>query len=162
MMLTAHPLLAEIARTEPGRWLTPEELDGLRADDPFMAPRVDAAAEARRVESTVLEATVETILKKYDFEARHDYGKDKCYRDVGAVYRYAVFAMLMNDRGLLENKLLYWMRSIIQSFQFPSGNESIRMTYRLLRQSANRSLAPEHARLLDPFLAAAEEVLPSP
>lgn len=107
-----------------------------------------------------MKATVSTILGKFDFASgRGGFGPDKCYRDVSTVYRHCVFAMLCDDLPMLENKLLIWLRTILQSLSFPGETESISATYTLLRKEVNRQLSKEDAALLDPFFQATAEVL---
>jgi hypothetical protein len=161
-----NTLLEDIRRTDPGRYLTPEEYDALLRAEPYLAPRIAAAKAAEAAQQDVLTATIETIFKKYDFQTgRANYGPAKCYRDVGYVYSYCVFAMLCDDMPMLHDKLLLWLRTILQSLAFPGGTkgiDSIRATYSLLRKELNRRVPPESAALLDPFFKAAEEVLPRP
>jgi hypothetical protein len=143
---------------EAGRYPTDAEYDTL-SSDPHLAPRARAAREAQSREREVVKTTVDWILKKYPFEAHHGAAREKCYRDVGAVFRWGVFSMLCDDIAMYDNKLLLWMRTIIQAFNFPSGNESIRATYSLLRKEARKQLTPQTAALMDPFLERAEIVL---
>lgn len=154
-------LLARIADESPGRYLTMEEKDAVLRGSPYMAPRLAAASDAEARHDEVVERTVKAVLKKFDFKRAYEYGEDKCIRDVGAVYRWAVFCMLCGDRRMFEDKLLLWMRTVIQSFGFPGGNESIRMSYARLRTEAGKALRRETMELLEPYLAAAEEILPA-
>jgi hypothetical protein len=157
-----HPILEQISRNEPGRYLTVDELKAIVADEPYLKDRANAALAAQAAEQNILDRTIKPVLKRYDFvTGRAGYGPEKCYRDVGAVYRYCVFAMLCDDPAMLKNKLLYWMRTIIQALNFPAGNESIKYTYDLLRKESGKVLPAEHARLLDPFLQIVAEILPS-
>ena len=154
-------LLENISAESPGRYLTEEEYKQLLADSPYLEGRILAARDAQAKEEEVVGKTVRQVLKKYDFRKAYEFGEDKCIRDVAVVYRYAVYCMLCDDRQQYEDKLLLWMRTIIQSFGFPGGLDSIRMTYKLLREEARKRVKPETAELLDPFLAVAEEILPA-
>lgn len=156
-------LLIEITRTDPGRFLTAEELRRLETEEPYLAPRIRAARNAEAQAGAIVKAAVDASLARYDFATgRAGYGPDKCYRDVGTVYRYCVFAMLCDDIDLLKNKLLYWLRTILRGLNFPCGVESIRFTYGALRKEMHRRLPKEDAALLDPFFVATEEVLTEP
>jgi len=155
-----HDLLKQISADTPGRYLTEVELKQLEVD-PYLRPRVAAARLAREKEPIVLDKTLNVILRRYEFEKKHGYGREKCYRDVGSVYQWCVFAMLCDDVSLLENKLLFWMRTVIQAFGFPGGNNSIRDTYSLLRKEMNKRVGGNEAELLDPFFASCERILPA-
>jgi hypothetical protein len=153
-------ILDEARRADPGSFLPEEKLRELEKVDHLMAARVRAARSAEQFEQPILRQVIEPILKKFDFSKANAH-RDKCYRDVGLVYRYCVFAMLSDDMKMLEDKLLFWLRTILQSQNFPQGNESIRATYTLLLREAERQIPPEHFRLLDPYLARAAAILPS-
>lgn len=155
-----HPLLVQYRKDSPGVYLAPAELQRLVDEDPSIAPRVQAAIAAQAQEKVVLDRVIPAVLKKYDFRKAFEYGESKCYRDVGAVYRWCVFAMLCDDQEMLENKLLIWMGVIVRSLNFPSGRESIRYCYKLLRKEAMAALDPAKGALLDPYFAAAELILP--
>lgn len=160
-MRTMSPKLAQLLKAEPGRYLTPEEEADVLEEDPFMAPRLEAMRECRDFEKTIVGGTVDMVLRKFEFEQRYETGRQKCMRDVTAVYRWSVFSMVVDDVSVLENKLLFWMRTVIQSFEFPGKNQSISFCYGLLRKEAGRLLKPATMQLLDPFLASAENILPS-
>jgi hypothetical protein len=141
--------------------LSPEEEAQVLAEDPYLEPRIEAMREARDFEKVIVGNTVDIVLRKYEFEQRHDYGRPKCMRDVTAVYRWSVFCMVLDDVSVLENKLLYWMRTVIQAFEFPGRNQSIQYCYSTLRKECGRLLKAPTMQLLDPFLASVEAILPS-
>lgn len=162
MKTILNPILEQQKKERPGEYLSPDDVEVLRRQEPALAPCIDAALAAQKREQEILERVITDVLKKFDFRGRYQYGEEKCYRDVGAVYRYAVFAMLCNDMQMLENKLLIWMGTIIRSLNFPGGTDSIRYTYEKLRRESVAALGETHGRLLEPYLAAAVETLPSP
>ena len=155
-----HPILAEYRREKPGSYLSDSEISKILSDQPEMDVRLRAAKKAEMEQQSILDYVIPTVLAKYDFRGRFEYGESKCYRDVAAVYRYCVFAMLCGDLDVLKNKLLYWMRTVIQALDFPSGKESIKFTYTLLRNRVRQQLPPEFVAVLDPYFQAVEEVLP--
>jgi hypothetical protein len=153
-------ILDEARRDRPGEYLPATKLVELEKIDHLMAARVRAARVAQEHEPAIIKTTVDVILKKFDFSKAASY-QGKCYRDVGLVYQYCVFAMLCDDMALLENKLLHWLRTILQSQSFPEGKESIRSTYALLLKESERRIPPQDFRLLEPYLARAASILPS-
>lgn len=162
MKTLLNPILEQQKKERPGEYLSSDDIEILRRQEPALAPCIDAAIAAEKKEQEILDRVIPDVLKKYDFRGRYEYGPEKCYRDVGAVYRYAVFAMLCNDLEMLENKLLIWMGTIVRSLNFPGGNESIRYTYEKLRREAIAALGDAHGRLLEPYLTAAVVNLPTP
>ncbi len=160
MNVTLHPILEDHRKNNPGTYLRDDELDQIVQDDAYMSPRVIAAKEAKSLEDKILGKVIPTVLKKYDFKGRYEYGPDKCYRDVGAVYKYSVFAMLCDNPQMLEDKLLTWMGTIIRSLDFPGGSDSIRYTYTNLSKVSEKYLSKRSADLLLPYLKIAERSLP--
>ncbi len=154
-------ILEEARASDPGLYLSEEKLRSLEKIDHLMAARVQAARKAEQAEPAILKNVIETVTRKYDFASNAVNYKEKCYRDVGLVYRYCVFSMLCDDMTILENKLLFWLRTILQSQNFAQGNDSIRATYELLLKESQKQLSPEVFRYLDPFLARAVTILPS-
>lgn len=154
-------LLEEIRKNDPGRYLTREEASALSFEGPGMVARIKASQAAQALEDQIVEATVLATLKKYDYERKHNYARDKCMRDVGYVYRYAVFSMLCEDRRILDDKLLFWLRTVLQAQGFPEGLESIKWCYSTLLLNVRKKLQPEHVALLEPYFAGAVEILSS-
>lgn len=155
-----HALLEKARLESPGRYFTAEEMALLERDEPYLAPRLRAARAAAEKERAIVPLVVERVFRKYDFESRIGYSDAKCQRDIGYVYKYCVFCMVLDSVETLENKLLWWLRTILHSQNFPGELESIRMTYSLLRQEVARQLPRQDAELLDPYFAAAERILP--
>lgn len=155
-----HALLEKARLESPGRYLTAEEMALLERDEPYIAPRLRAARAAAEKERAIVPSIVDRVFKKYDFEARIGYSKAKCQRDIGYVYKYCVFCMVLDSVEVLENKLLWWLRTILHAQNFPGEIQSIQMTYALLRQEVARQLPKQDAELLDPYFAAAERILP--
>ncbi len=159
--LLTHELLDAIRKSEPGRYLTAEEHARLREEAPFLIPRLNAMRAVEAAQKDILKATVEPVLKKYRFADKVQHGPDKCFRDVGSTLRHCAFAMVCDDVQMLKDKLLYWLRTILQAVHFPGGLAPIEMTYTLLYRETIKRLDPESAKLMEPFLKATMEVLPS-
>lgn len=156
-----NAVLQTIRKEDPGRYPTDEELRHILEAEPYLEARVRALRSAKEHEKAIVQGVVDQALKKYDFSGRGGFGPAKCYRDVGLVYRHCVFAMLCDDLQMLKEKLLYWLRTILQAQNFPCGVESIVMVYSRMRAEVARRLPPEDAKLLDPYFAAAATILPS-
>ena len=70
--------------------------------------------------------------------------------------------MMCDDMRILEDKLLWWLRTILHAQGFPESRESIKATYASLRREAQRNLPAEAVSLLDPYFEATEKILPMP
>jgi hypothetical protein len=179
-----HPDLADLFRRAEGRHLTDAELDKMLDVFPALDARVAAAREIREKETALIGRCVKEIYALYPYERHHEHATAKCVRDVRYVVAYATHAMLADDMRWFEDKLLIWMKTILQAFDFPapapdeaifaaavepglaeklktfSGKtQSIYHMYWLVRREAGKDLRPEHFRLLSPHLELAMNVL---
>lgn len=181
--LRHHPALAELFRRNEGKHWSSDQLALYQRSAIEYSLRAAAAAEIAGVESTVVERTVAEILASYPFEQKHHYARTKCVRDVSMVSAYATAAMLMNDGDWFRDRLLLWLRTILQSFYFPKREtaqrktlfgaksernpvddlpqrkQSIYDTYNTLKRHYQLSLAPAHFTLLEPYLQQAIDTL---
>jgi hypothetical protein len=149
---------------------------------PNQKRRVDAARDLMSHEEMIVKRTVLEIMQLYPYQSFHVRAPEKCIRDVTYISIYSTHAMLVNDNDWYRDKLLYWFRTMLQSFNFPPiGNNttvlnrypdisvrargkpehiaSIYDTYSRLRLSYQQVLQPESWRLLDEPLQVALDVL---
>jgi len=147
-------------------------------------PRATAAREIKAVETVIVQTVIKEIFALYPFEERHVIATGKCSRDVRYVSAYATLAMLMSDPQWFDDKLLLWLKTILQSFEFPEQTHkpkvnfnlganaantkleeyklhqrSIFDTYTRLKQQYQRTLSPPSYELIAPYLQQAIEVL---
>ncbi|MCA9541922.1 MAG: hypothetical protein KC620_23660 [Myxococcales bacterium] len=178
--LRRHPVLADLFRAAEARHLTAEELETYARALPEHAARAAAAAEVARHEGDVVGATVTDIFALFPFEETYEFGHAKCTRDVRYVSAYATLAMLMRDGAWYDEKLLQWMRTIVQAFRFPErrrsrpvlfarrdsdekprtpGLDAIRTTYTRLRDGYEKALSADAFVLMRPYLQQTIDVL---
>ncbi len=112
-----HPELASLFKAAENRHLTDGEFDEYQRVLPAFRPRADAAKLIRAAEEAVVLAVVEEVFALYPFKG--EYSSAKCVRDIRSVSAYATLAMLMNDPDWFRDKLLLWLRSMLQAFEFP-------------------------------------------
>ncbi len=151
---------------------------------PAEEKRLGAAREIAQHEQAVVERVLMEIFAAYPFEANHAYAHSKCMRDIRSVSAYATLSMLMNDPHWFRDKLLLWLRTILQALYFPdrevavkktmfgasSGGDvsqlavnqrSIFETYSKLKSVYKEKLTPESFALFEPFLDQAVNTLSS-
>jgi hypothetical protein len=120
----------------------------------------------------------------YPFIEKHELAQGKCYRDVHYVSAYSTMAMLMNDPEWFRDKLLIWLKTILQAFHFPARDQkaeasksqrivsleadklpqprsSIFETYSRLKQNYKERLSPESYALIEPMLQLSCDILSS-
>jgi len=183
--LRRHPLVGPLLRKAEGRHLGEEELQEYRRQVPAFESRAAAAAEVAACEAQVVEKTVSDIFAIYAFEKHHALAAIKAPRDITNVSVYATHAMLMNDGEWFRDKLLLWLRTILQAFRFPvretsakkvlfaarpsSKDNSIEQmpqltqavheTYVVLKRNYQQVLSPVSYQLMEPYLQQAIDTL---
>jgi hypothetical protein len=121
-----HPELVSIFTTAEGRFLTDEELAEYVRVLPAARLRADIARQMRAREQDVVEQVVDHIFRDYPFEKFHPLARVKAIRDIRTVAAYTTLAMLMDDPRWLRDKLLLWLRTILQAFRFPDKETQTR------------------------------------
>lgn len=125
----------------------PEVDDQLSASD---GARVAAARAAEACQEAAVAEAANAVVKAFGYESIPG-GREKCRRDLTIVYRYCLFAMLCDDPGFLNSKLLAWLGPLLHSRAFPGGRDSIRAAYSILRQEALARIDRQSADLLEPY-----------
>jgi Phycobilisome protein len=123
-----HPALAAIFKAAENRHLTELEIAEYRRALPMEEKRLAAAKEIASQEQAVVERVLVEIFAAYPFEANHAYAHSKCMRDIRSVSAYATLSMLMNDPHWFRDKLLLWLRTILQALYFPDREVAIKKT----------------------------------
>ena len=181
--LRHHPELHELFKLAESRQLTEQELEAYYRAIPEHVARATAAREIAAVERSVVQNVIDEIFALYPYEQQHQAASSKCSRDVRYVSAYATLAMLMNDPQWFDDKLLIWMKTILQAFEFPERGQqrkalfsvqsslpattdklkphqlSIYETYTRLKQHYQRTLTSTSYTLIEPYLQQAIDVL---
>jgi hypothetical protein len=177
--------LAPIFKQAEARYFKPEELEVFREHLPeSMHPRIDAAQEVRKATGPVVKKLVQEIYAIYPFEKQHEHAMAKAVRDITYVVQYANSAMLGDDPQWFEDKLLLWLKTVLQSFDFPDRSASrlrslifkdqklqeeldkrpkkaraVYHTYYRLDQMMAKAMSEEGYACIGPFLQQARDVL---
>ncbi|MGL4574127.1 MAG: hypothetical protein ACRCV9_04970 [Burkholderiaceae bacterium] len=177
-----HPALVAIFKASENRHFTEEECSEYQRVLPGEAMRLKAAREIAACEQAVVERVVSEIFTAYPFERNHAYAHSKCMRDIRGVSSYATLSMLMNDPHWFRDKLLLWLRTILQALYFPDremaqkktmfgssssmdvsqlapNQRAIFETYSRLKNNYKDRLSPESFSLFEPFLDQAVNTL---
>ncbi len=137
-----------------------EELDLYLQIAPENEARVRAAREIREVETPIVRKVVKRIFEVYPYEQHHELAVTKATRDVKMVVLYAALAMLVGDPQWMRDKLLLWMRSILNSFRFPDKLPNREYIYQSdPRASAKlQKLKPHQRSVYETFLLCRDEM----
>ena len=121
--LRDNPEIAELFRIAESRHLNEHEFARYLNLVPQGGDKVSAAQDIIAVELAVVTNTIKQVFFLYPFAKYHELPKDKCIRDVCYVSAYATHSMLMNDPDWFRDKLLIWLKTILQAFSYPAREE---------------------------------------
>ena len=82
----------------------------------------------------------------------------KWQRDTVRVLRYAATALLLDDVGIFEERILLWFQTIMKSFK---AERNCEVTYQSLKLVFQEILTPEEAALFCPLLELSRRTLGS-
>ena len=178
-----HPQLKKMFIDVESRHLDNSELKLYCTTVPEHAYRAKAAHEIKNIQNQIVDTTIKEIFNMYPFMQNHELAQGKCYRDVNYVCAYVTQAMLMNDPEWLRDKLLLWLKTMLQAFCFPERNKdidpnthrlvtidadklpsvrsSIYETYARLNRNFQQKLSPETYKLVEPLLQMSCDILAS-
>lgn len=115
--------IRHLFKTAESRHFTQEELAELISLAPEIKDKVSAAKEIMDIEFSVVSKTIKQVFSLYPYPKFHELPLDKCMRDVSYVSAYAIHSMLMDDPDWFRDKLLIWLKTILQSFSYPAREE---------------------------------------
>jgi hypothetical protein len=121
--LRANPEIQALFKSAEARHLTDAEYQEYLRLAPQNADRVTAAREVALAEPEVIRASLQEVFALYPYAQHHFLASEKCPRDVAYVSAYATHAMLQDDPDWFRDKLLIWLRTILQAFEFPARNQ---------------------------------------
>lgn len=117
--LRFHPELTDLFARAESRHLTDDQFEMYLAVAGDHADRVSAAQEVKTHDAQIVRNIITDLYAIYPYAKHHNLAMPKCIRDVRYVTAYASMAMLMGDPQWFADKLLIWMKTILQSFEYP-------------------------------------------
>lgn len=137
--LRTHPDIKALFKAAEARHLTEDELQRYLRLAPGHEARADAAREVAAAQPHVVQATVGEIFQLYPYAQNHFAAPEKCTRDVAYVSIYATHTMLLQDPAWFNDKLLIWLKTILQAFEFPERNsEGLDVPYPDITRQADK------------------------
>jgi len=140
------------------RYLTADERQSVLEYTNGFAERFRILSLIEESEDAAVRFCIDNTRKRYpNFDKYHTTAWAKAFRDVQLTTRYMAQSMLLDDIGILEEKLLFWLRTILAGLNFtPEFN---RDTYTFLKQGFRQSLPPDAFGVFEPFLNRTIEVM---
>jgi hypothetical protein len=145
-----HTELREVMHGAEGRYLSSDEIDRVMGIVNSYEDRFAIMKKLELNEIEIVNETIERMFEKYpDFYKDRPNAYDKCVRDESLVLRYAAMAMVNNDPEIFEEKVLYWMKTVVQSMEF---TEEAKFTYTYMQTLVTRALGEKDAPEINRYL----------
>ena len=150
--------ISQILVGSDSRYLTEDERKEVLDYVSGFAERFRIMALIEENEDAAVRFCIESTRKRYpNFDKYHGSAWAKAFRDVQLTTRYMAQAMMLDEMGILEEKLLFWLRTILAGLNFtPEFN---RDTYTYLMQGFRQTLPPDAFSAFEPYLSRTIEIM---
>jgi hypothetical protein len=140
------------------RYLTEDERTEVTQYLDAFNQRLAVMSLVEEAEDAAVRFCIDNTRKRYpNFDKYHDKAWAKAFRDVQLTTRYMAQAMVIDEMALLDEKLLFWLRTILAGFSFtPEFN---RDTYTYLKEGFRQGLPPDAFATMEPYLNRTIEVM---
>jgi hypothetical protein len=152
------PPLNTILRQSDGRYLTADEREQVLAYARDLPARVQAAQAVESAEGDLTAAVVGELRQRYPrFERLFPNAWDRLADDLRLVLRADARAMIAGDLRVLEDKALFYLRSILAAYNVTP--QFARDAFGVLRDRCRDKLGADAFARLEPYLERNVQVL---
>jgi hypothetical protein len=153
-----NPPLNTIFRQSDGRYLTADERKLVLEFAQDVPARVRASQEIEGLEGSLIAAVIGDLRGKFPrFERLFPNAWDQLASDIRLVLRADVRAMLAGDLRVLEDKALFYLRSILAAYNVTP--QFARDTFTLLHDRCRDRATPDTYARMEPYLERNTQVL---
>src|ERR1700722_12713019 len=111
--------MSKLLTSADGRYFTTKERQSVLAYAESLARRFRIADQVEQKEEAIIREVVTEMQKRYaDFTKNHDQAWARVYRDTQLVLRADMQAMVCDDVTQLDDRMLYWMRTMFAANSF--------------------------------------------
>lgn len=141
-----------------GRYLGAEQLRTMETYMGSLPRRIQVYQELQSKEAALLDWVMERFQPTMPNLTRlhGPLAWERCRRDLSMVWRYCTMAYFLNDEAYLQDKLLYWMETIIKSFKM---KDQCQVAYKLLLEGLSFVLTDEAQSVVKPYVRLAKLTL---
>jgi predicted RNA-binding protein Jag len=126
-----------------GRYLNSEEMDNISEMVKTFHARFEVTQRLEAKEDQIIKAIVEKSLEQFpQFAEERPNVFEKCVRDETLVLRYAAMAYLNDDDEVFTEKVMYWMRTVVQAMNF---TDVAKYTYTNMQEAVSDVLGDDAA-----------------
>lgn len=148
-------LLENVLRRADGAYVDAQDLRLLDHAVSTWQTRKEAYSSVQQKEADIINSAVAAMRSGDRFESKplDNLGVDRCQRDMTLGLRCCAFAMLLQDKELLKDRVLYWQQNIFLSMQLNYQG------YKFLWEAIKAQLPSEQAELMSPYMRMAHEMM---
>lgn len=140
-----------------GRYLALEEERQIIDYTRTLDARLATMRAVQAAETSIVEGCLNDIWSQHpDMQSAPPVVREKARRDMTLVLRYAALAMVRDDPKMLEERLLYWLATILNSFGLMPVVDT---GYRAMGRRVEAVLRPEQGALISPYLRQVHQTL---
>jgi hypothetical protein len=150
--------LQNLVHSAEGRYFHADERQALLDKAGSLPDRFHASDEVQEREEAIVRSVMDEMQQLHpESPAIHGPALAKTQNDVQLVLRFNVQAMILDDRHWLDERVLFWLRTILMAGNFsPQFSHDC---FTLLRQQVAKNISPQALALLQPYLDRNIEVL---
>jgi hypothetical protein len=148
-------LLENVLDRADGSYVNAQDLRAIEQSLSYWHDRRDAYTAIQINESNIIRQAIELMQDSDRFAAKpiNQLGIDRCQRDMVLGLRSCALAMLLDDKEVLKDRVLYWQQNIFQAMNLNYQG------YKFIWQAARSILSEKQAELLKPYLRQAHELM---
>lgn len=149
-----HPSLESIFDEAENRYLKPDELGQISQYVESLPERLECYRKLRDNELEVMQLVANELLAELSQENVD--ALERCIKNSLLTLRYCAMGMLINDEGLLRERLLGWLSELNKVY---ATTHIDTVLFRLMDQHLGRILTPKQMSLLEPMLNLVQQEL---
>ncbi len=142
-----HTDLEIVTRKAEQEYLQQPEIDALRQCVGSLQERLEIYQSLRDKEIEIFQPIAEQLLETYSQEDQKLI--ERALKHWLSAMRYCAMAMLLNNSGFLQHRLLEWLSPVASAHQMESINKTL---YGFLLTNLGQILSKKQLTILQPFL----------
>jgi hypothetical protein len=146
-----HSDLEIVSRKAEFDYLQQPELDAFKQCVDSLRERLEIYECLRDKEIDIFQLVAEQLLDAYPLEEQKLI--ERALKYWISIMRYSAMAMLLNNPGFLQHRLLEWLTPVFGAYQLEEINNSL---YGLLLSDLSQTLTKKQMTFLQPFLEQAK------
>lgn len=148
--------LKKLSNVTDGRYATDDELKFMDDYARSFYLRIQTYQRLQIAEAMIIQQVLSKVKKLDPASFQQEHIEMKWKRDTIRVLRYSAIALLLDDPLTLQERLLYWFRTVMKAF---GTQKNCAITYQVMQEVVQQYLTPTQANLFCPILELNRQIL---